>query len=81
MFLSMLMMVQMHMGKRIKLKLNFLDVSRAHWHAPQRGEVYMEMPMEDPDWEEGFCAFLLKSFYGTRGAAANWEFFYAEDFI
>jgi hypothetical protein len=50
------------------------DVSRAHFHSPSRREVYVELCTED--WEADKCALLLKSMYGTRDAAANWESFY-----
>ena len=31
------------------------------------------MQLPDEDWEEGMCGKLLKSMYGTRDAAQNWE--------
>jgi hypothetical protein len=39
-------------------------------------EVYVELPEEDR--EEGMCGRLLKSMYGTRDAAFNWETTYRE---
>ena len=51
-----------------------LDVSRAHFHSPPRRKVYVDLCEEDS--VEGMCALLLKSMYGTRDAASNWEGFY-----
>ncbi len=34
----------------------------------------MELP--EQDWQEGMCAKLEKSMYGTRGAAQNWSIKY-----
>ena len=36
----------------------------------------MELPPED--YEEGMCGRLLKSMYGTRDAAQNWENGYSD---
>ena len=51
-----------------------LDVRRAHFYAHALRRVFVEMPKEDPRSSQ--CqgvAELLKSFYGTQDAAANWE--------
>jgi hypothetical protein len=53
------------------LKLEFIDVRRAYFHSPARRKVYVKLPEEDA--EEGMCGMLLKSMYGTRDAAQNWE--------
>ena len=52
-------------------KLEFIDVRRAYLQAQARREVYVELPEEDQ--EEGMCGKLVKSMYGTRDAAQNWE--------
>ena len=50
-------------------KIVFIDVSRAHFHAPSRRTTYVQLPTE---WAKpGVCGKLLKSLYGTRDAAAN----------
>ena len=36
------------------------------------------MELCDEDWEEGMCGRLVKSMYGTRDAAFNWETAYSE---
>ncbi len=52
-------------------KLDFIDVKRAYFQANARRDVYVQLP--DEDWEEGMCGKLVKSMYGTRDAARNWE--------
>ena len=61
---------------RDSMKLDFIDVRRAYFHALSRREVYIKLP--DEDREEGKCGKLNKSMYGTRDAAQNWEFAYVE---
>lgn len=56
-------------------KLEFIDIRRAFFHAGARREVYVELHAEDA--EEGKCALLRKSLYGTRDAPQNWEYEYA----
>ena len=63
-------------GKKGKWKLLFMDAARAHFHSPVREAIYVDLCPEEA--EEGFCMKLLKSMYGTRQAASNWEHFYAE---
>ena len=63
-------------GNNRPLKLDFIDVRRAFFHAPCRREVYVELPAEDA--EEGMCGRLNMAMYGTRDAPQNWEFEYAE---
>ena len=51
-----------------------LDVRRAHFYARALRRIFVEMPKEDPRWEQ--CqgvAELLMSLYGTQDASANWE--------
>jgi hypothetical protein len=56
------------------LKIEFIDISRAFFHADARREVFVDLPPEDS--EEGMCGMLKKSLYGTRDAPQNWEFEY-----
>ena len=58
------------------LKLDFIDVRRAYFHAKAKRDVYVELPEEDH--EEWLCGKLVKSMYGTRDAAMNWEAEYTE---
>jgi len=57
-------------GKRAKgMKLDFIDVRRAFFHADCIRNVYVQL--SDEDWEEGMCGKLNKAMYGTRDAAQN----------
>ena len=58
------------------MKLNFIDVKRAYFHAKCKRNVYVRLPEEDK--EDGMCAKLNMSMYGTRDAAQNWEEAYTE---
>ena len=58
-------------GSPSKMKMDFIDVRRAYFHAEALRDVYIELPEEDS--EEGMCGKLLKSLYGTRDAAQNWD--------
>ena len=62
--------------KRGKWKVMFMDATRAHFHSPVREAIYGDLPPEES--LPGYCARLVKSMYGTRQAAANWEAFYGE---
>ena len=62
--------------RHLGMKLMFLDISRAYYHSRARRRVYVQLPPEDA--EAGMCALLNKSMQGTRDAAQNWEFEYAE---
>jgi hypothetical protein len=57
------------------MKMEFIDIRRAYFHAPARRTVYVKLPPEDH--EDGMCGKLNKSVYGTRDAAQNWEHQYA----
>ena len=59
------------------LVMSFVDVARAHFCAPARREIYVSPP-EECGLPEGYVARLLKSMYGTRDAAQNWEAEYSE---
>ena len=57
------------------MKLDFIDVRRAYYHADALREVYITLPPGDE--EEGMCGLLVKSLQGTRDAAQNWEVKYS----
>ena len=57
-------------------KLDFIDVRRAYFHAKARRDVFVALP--DEDQENGMCGKLIKSMYGTRDGAQNWEGEYGE---
>lgn len=57
------------------MKMAFIDIRRAFFHADARRAVLVELAPEDA--EPGVCGQLLKSMYGTRDAAQHWEFQYA----
>ena len=56
--------------------MDFIDIKKAYFHAKSRRKVFVNLPKEDQD--EGMCGMLMKSVYGTRDAAQNWEIEYAE---
>ena len=58
------------------MKLDFIDIRRAYFHAKSKRDVYIKLPSEDA--EEGMCGKLDKSMYGTRDASQNWEEEYSE---
>ena len=58
------------------MKIDFVDVRRAYFHAKSRRRVFVQLPAEDS--EEGMCGELDKAMYGTRDAAQNWEHEYCE---
>ena len=60
--------------KATGMKLDFIDVRRAYFHAEARRKVYVRLPPED--YMEGYCGKLKKAMYGTRDAAQNWEYAY-----
>ena len=41
------------------MKMDFIDVRRAYFHADAIRDVYVKLP--DEDYEEGMCGKLLKS--------------------
>ena len=53
------------------LKLDLLDVSRAHFNGEPAEETFVELPPERR--RPGVCGKLVSNMYGTRGAAAAWE--------
>ena len=58
------------------MKIDFIDIRRAYFHALDRRKVYVRLCRED--YEQGMCGKLLKAMYGTRDAAQNWEYEYVE---
>ena len=57
--------------RKHKKKLLLIDVRRAYLYAAAKRDVYVVLP--DEDASPGMCGKLMKSMYGTRDAAANWE--------
>ena len=53
------------------LEMLVLDVSRAHFYGASRRKVYTTLP--EGHEEEGKCALLLKTMYGTEDAASVWH--------
>ena len=61
--------------------LTFIDISRAHPHAPMRRDLWVKLPPEDPrSGEPGICGRLLKCMYGAKDAGQNFEL-YTHDFM
>ena len=63
-------------NRRRGMKLDFIDIRRAFFHAKANRPVYVQLPNEES--QEGMCGRLNKAMYGTRDAAQNWEMAYAE---
>ena len=57
--------------ERGEIVMDVIDVRRAYFHAMARRDVYVDLPEEDGS--PGMCGKLIKSLYGTRDAAQNWE--------
>ena len=57
------------------MMLDFIYVRRAYFYAESKRAVSVDLPPEDH--EDGMCGKLLKSTYGTRDAAQNWELEYS----
>ena len=58
------------------------DVSRAFFHVQVKRDVYVEIPDEDKlPGEQGKCAKLNFSLYGTRDAALNWHEEYSQQLV
>ena len=51
------------------MKLDFIDIRRAYYHAEARRKVYIKLP--EGDEEEGMCGILYKSLEGTHDARKN----------
>ena len=74
MLLSMAVTEGIGFGKGYVKKVDFIDVRRAYFNAAARRTVFVKLPAEDA--ADGMCGRLLKSMYGTRDAAQNWELEY-----
>ena len=58
------------------------DMSRAFFHAKAKRDVYVDLPAEDTGLgDEGKCAKLEYSMYGTRDAAINWHDEYSSQLV
>lgn len=57
--------------KQDGMKLDFIDVRRAYYHADARRSLYVSL--HDGDKEPGMCGKLNKALQGTRDAAQCWE--------
>ena len=62
--------------KGVQCKLDFIDISRAYFHAKARRSIYSKLPPGDN--QPGMVGRLNKAMYGTRDAAQNWECEYRE---
>ena len=62
--------------RRGGMKLDFIDVRRAYFHAEARRQVFVEVCAEDD--VKCMCGELVKAMYGTRDAAQNWEVAYVK---
>ena len=58
------------------MKLDFIDVRRAYFHAQAIRNVYVDLSPERA--VPGMCGRLNKALYGTRDAAQNWAYSYME---
>ena len=61
-------------GKRVKRKLAFIDIRKAHLYARMLRDAYIDLPPGDE--QDGYCGKLNYTLYGTRDAAHNWEIEY-----
>ena len=57
------------------LKLELLDISRAHFNGVPAEDTFVELPPERR--RDGVCGKLVSNLYGTRGAAVAWEVDYS----
>jgi len=53
--------------------LLILDVKRAFLYGDIEDSVYIELPVEDPYYGQGYVGVLKKAMYGTRGAPRVWQ--------
>ena len=58
-------------GERRELMVN--DVRRAYFYAKQQRSVFINLPVEDDEAQEGEVGQLLLCLYGTRDAAREWQ--------
>lgn len=48
------------------------DASRAYFNAAATRDIYVELPIEDPEYSKDLLGKLNVCLYGKRDAAANW---------
>ena len=77
-FLFSLAMSRRHSSGSV-LKVQFIDIKRAYFHAKAVRDVFVDLPEQDA--EEGMCGKLVYAMYGTRDAAQNWEREYESAFL
>ena len=66
------LMTSLKVSKRNKpLKMKILDISRAHFYGVSRRRVFTNLP--EGSEQQGKCALLVKSMYGTLDAASIWQ--------
>ena len=59
-----------------------IDIKRAHFYAPAQRRLFVDLPPEDPKYDDKeLCGELLQSLYGTRDASSNLEKEYARSLI
>jgi len=58
------------------LELALYDISRAHFYGKAQRDIYVTLPQGDE--EEGMCAILKKTMYGTQDASHVWQADYSE---
>ena len=59
-----------------RLKLDFIDIKRAHFNPVPKEPTYVELPPGRR--RPGYCARLRFNLYGSRGAAQAWEEHYGD---
>eukprot|EP00971_Amphidinium_carterae_P208269 4132457-Amphidinium_carterae.1 len=64
-------------GDRLEMKIIVMDVSRAHFHPPAAREMFIRLPAEDHT--PGMVGRLLRTLYGTRDAANQWDAFFNKE--
>ncbi len=57
------------------------DVKRAYFNAFVARDVFIELPDEEPEKRPGTLGKLIRSLYGTRDAAMNWQTLYSEHLV
>ena len=66
-------------GKGVHIMIS--DVKRAYFNAKAQRELYVELPVEDAGYQEGYVGKLALALYGTRDAASLWQECLAEHLI
>ena len=61
------------------LRMALYDISRAHFYGEAQREIYVTLPPGDE--QEGFCAILKKTMYGTQDASHVWQQDYSNHLI